>query len=1123
MTAERWERVKELLHRAMQLAPERRGLFLDAACANDQSLRAEVQSLLMADDNVRSSFLQSAPGSGGSGADTAPIPSMPARLGPYEILGPLGRGGMGEVYRARDSRLRRSVAIKILRADLSRDPARQRRFEREARAASALNHPNIVSVYDIGRESDIPFIVSEFVEGESLRCLIARGPAPAAQVVAIGSQIATGLGAAHAAGIVHRDLKPENIMLTPDQRVKILDFGLAKHVPQHLETVRRTETMALTAPGVVVGTIGFLSPEQVRSEAVDQRSDIFSLGAVLYELAAGRPAFRRGNAMEVVMAIVREEPAPLPPDVPAALDLIIRRCLEKDPQRRFQNAASLAAALEGVVAVAPPSQAPQAAVPTPKRRSSLWVAAAILGLGSGVLVTSLLLDRRPQTATSPVARPAVTQTAMTPPAVTQPAAPQPVQPAAQPREHAARIPDVPRQTAPPAAPTPEPRTTVPTPVPVPVRTPVIELLAGRPWRFSGDGMPARQVVLGHCDDIKCDREGNIYVSDAGYLTIVKIDRNGILHVLASPELTPADRLVAPHGLVVDKSGAIYFAEVFVIRKLLPNGAIVPFVGNHTKGFTADGAPAGGSAVAEVTGIAQAADGSIFFSELSNRRVRRVDAQGRLQTVAGNGIQGFAGDGGPALRAALGGPRGLAFDRAGNLFIADSGNQAVRRVGLDGRITTVAGRGVIGNLACPSGLAFNQKDELFVADPCKRQVLVVRNGGITAVGGIGEDHAEPSGDGGPATKASFDQWAITFDQEENLLVTGPVYGHIYRIARDGTFKVVAGSGLWDAPRDATPASQALFDQPSGVAVDRAGNVFVSDVAANRIYRLDRAGIVNKVAGAGHLFFGYDGEGTPARNYRLNGPDGIRAGPRGNIVFADRRNNMVREVTAEQRLRSLAGNRDPGFSGDGGRAVDAALNSPSGVCLDSAGNVYIADSGNHRVRKVTPDGRIVTVAGNGTPDFSGDGGAAERAALKNPSAVEVDSEGNLYIADTDNHRVRRVSGGVISTLAGNGRPGYSGDDGPAANANLGLPADLALGPNRQLYVLDRPNHRVRKIDLASGIITTFAGNGDGTASGDGGPAVSAGLGRAGGIAVDAASNVYVTDLESKQLRIIRPGPR
>ena len=1125
MTAERWKRVKEVLHGAMQLTPEQRGGFLDQACSSDHALRAEVESLLSADEKLRCTFLQSPPPAAERDAQ-AGVSGRPAKFGPYEIIAPIAKGGMGEVYRARDTRLGRYVAVKILPADMCHDPGRLARFEHEARAVSALNHPNIVSVHDIGREGGIPFIVTEFIEGESLRRLIAKGTVPAATLVEIAAQLAAGLRAAHASGIVHRDLKPENIMLTPDMQVKILDFGLAKRTAQRPDGVPGAQTEPLTAPGLMLGTLGYLSPEQVRGEAVDARSDIFSLGAVLFELAAGKRPFSGSKPIDVLSAILREEPASLPADLPRALDRIIRRCLEKDPQRRFQNAASLAAALKGIGGI---SRMRRVIGVIERQRRAWWAAAAIAAtilVACGVWLVPRWLSRRaPAPATQQVAiQPTVAEasihreakgTATPTPAPEPPkTVPQPVtQPAvADASAHA-------NETAPGAM--PEPPKTEPPPV---VQTALIETLAGRPWKFTGDGMPAREVALGHLDDVKCDREGNIYAADWGNNALVKIDRSGILHVLAGPESLPDDRPHGPHFFVIDRLRAIYFSQVFVIRKLLPDGNVLPFAGKHTSGFTPDGARAQGSAIAGVTGMVLAADGSVIFSEFGNQRVRRVDLRGNLQTVAGNGMPGFAGDGGPAERASLAGPRGLAIDRAGNLFIADPLNHCVRKVSPYRQITTVAGHGVAGTLGCPSGLALNQRDDLFVADPCKGQVLVVRDGRISVFGGKGVIHDEPSGDGGPATAALFDEWALSLDERENLLVSGPDFGHIYRISRDGTFGIIAGSGQWGVTRDGTPASQALFQAPFSLAVDGAGNILLTDAAANRIYRIDRRGMVTHVAGyPGLSHVGYEGEDTPARYYRLNGPHGIRVRPDGNVVFADRDNNLVREVTTGGRLRTLAGNRTRSYSGDDGRAVEAALNNPSGVCLDNSGSVYIADTDNHRVRRVTPDGRIQTVAGNGTAGYSGDGGPAERAALNGPTAVEVDASGNLYIADMENHRIRRVSDGVITTLAGDGRPGYSGDGGPAANARLDLPADLALGADRQLFILDKRNRRIRRIDLASGIISTFAGNGESTSSGDGGLATKAGLGRPAGIAADAAGNVYATDLESKQLRIIRPGSR
>jgi serine/threonine protein kinase/tetratricopeptide (TPR) repeat protein len=280
------------------------------------------------------------------------------RLGRYEIVAPLGAGGMGEVYRARDARLGREVAIKVLPDRFAEDPARLTRFEREARAVAALSHPNIVAIHDYATEQGISFAVIELLEGETLRCRIARAPLEWRAALEAGTAIADGLAAAHAKGIVHRDLKPDNLFLTADGRVKILDFGLARveiKPSEDLET--RTDAPAQTEPGVVMGTVGYMSPEQLRGHTVDARSDIFSLGCVLYEMVAGRRPFQRKTAADTSAAILHDAPhdfAALGIKVPADVERVIRHCLEKDRARRFPSARELAAALRALLSGSPP-------------------------------------------------------------------------------------------------------------------------------------------------------------------------------------------------------------------------------------------------------------------------------------------------------------------------------------------------------------------------------------------------------------------------------------------------------------------------------------------------------------------------------------------------------------------------------------------------------------------------------------------------------------------------------------------------------------------------------------------------------------------------------------------------
>ena len=310
------------------------------------------------------------------------------RLGPYEILSPLGAGGMGEVYKARDSKLKRDVAIKVVPDSLAKDPDALARFEREAHAVAALNHPNILSIHDFGDDAGIAYAVMELLEGETLRGKLDGGPMAPRRAVEIAIQIARGLAAAHEKGIVHRDLKPENVFLTSDGRVKVLDFGLAKRVgPESAETNAPT-TPAGTEPGTVMGTVGYMSPEQVRGRELDPRTDIFSFGAILYEMLSGRRAFKGDSGVETMNAVLKEDPPELVDsgrNISAALDRIVRHCLEKSPEARFQSAGDVAFDLE---ALSTSSASRASAARFPERAATRAKLAAALAATAGLFLVA---------------------------------------------------------------------------------------------------------------------------------------------------------------------------------------------------------------------------------------------------------------------------------------------------------------------------------------------------------------------------------------------------------------------------------------------------------------------------------------------------------------------------------------------------------------------------------------------------------------------------------------------------------------------------------------------------------------------------------------------------------------
>ena len=380
MTPERWQRIREVLEKALELAPGERSVYLNEACSSDSSLRQEVETLLASSDDVRSSFLQSS-------ALRVTLASG-TKLGDYEVKSLLGSGGMGEVYRARDSRLGRDVAIKVLPSFFSADSDRLRRFEQEARAAAAMNHPNILAVFQMGTYEGAPYLVSELLEGETLREPIKRGRLSVRKAIDYGVQIARGLAAAHEKGIVHRDLKPENLFVTKDGRLKILDFGIAKLTQAQSNWEHSAPTLdEETEPGAVMGTVGYMSPEQVRGQTADHRADIFAFGAVLYEMLAGKRAFQKTTSADTMSAILNEDPpgiSQVTTNVPPALQRVVHCCLEKSPEQRFQSASDLAFALDALSETS--SSAAARSNEAPWRISKLWAVATVLAAVVAVLL-----------------------------------------------------------------------------------------------------------------------------------------------------------------------------------------------------------------------------------------------------------------------------------------------------------------------------------------------------------------------------------------------------------------------------------------------------------------------------------------------------------------------------------------------------------------------------------------------------------------------------------------------------------------------------------------------------------------------------------------------------------------
>ncbi len=602
----------------------------------------------------------------------------------------------------------------------------------------------------------------------------------------------------------------------------------------------------------------------------------------------------------------------------------------------------------------------------------------------------------------------------------------------------------------------------------------------------------------------------------------------------APPPTPASAITAsigqPLGVATDAAGNTYFTSLDCVFKIDSNGTLTRVAGNARIGSSGDGGAATSAQLNSPRGVAVDDAGNLYIADFNNHRIRRVTPGGIITTVAGNGIGGYSGDGGAATSAQLWSPHGVAADDAGNLYIADFSNQRIRRVTPGGIITTVAGNGIVGYsgdggaatsaaLRYPYGVAVDAAGNLYVADTGNQRIRRVTPGGIiTTVAGNGIGGY--SGDGGAATSTYLNSPAsVAVDAAGNLYIADRDNSRIRRVTPGGTITTVTGNGTPGYSGDGGSATSALLYSPVGVAVDADGNLYIADTRNSRIRRVTPGGTITTVAGNGTV--GYSGDGGAATSAQLFFPYGVAVDAAGNMYIGDNGNHRIRRVTPGGIITTVAGNGNGGYSGDGGAATSAQLELPFGVAVDAAGNLYVADAGNHRIRRVTPGGIITTVAGNWTGGYSGDGGAATSAQLFFPYGVAVDAAGNLYIADRDNNRIRRVTpGGIITTVAGNGTQGYSGDGGAATGAQLNGPRGVAVDDARNLYIADYGNSRIRRV-TPGGIITTVAGNGTQGYSGDGGAATSAQVCQPVGVAMDDTGNLYIGDVGNSRIRRVTPG--
>ncbi len=711
---------------------------------------------------------------------------------------------------------------------------------------------------------------------------------------------------------------------------------------------------------------------------------------------------------------------------------------------------------------------------------------------------------------------------------------------------------------------------------------VISVVAGKVEQrgFSGDGGPATEATMAGPIAIAVDGAGNLYFCDSGNVRIRKVTAaTGVMSTIAGNGVTGFSgdgsaateaRLDTPQGIAVDMDGNVYIADARNnrIRKVnASDGKISTIAGVGTVGSSGNDGPATAAQLNQPLDVATDKDGNVIICDSVNNQIRKVTiADGKITLVAGTGSIGFSGDGGPATAARLNMPVGAVLDSAGNLYFSDRSNQRIRLIVAGTNvITTIAGNGespasTLGNvgdglsalgaaLNFPTGLAIDPAGNVYIGDRDNRRVRKLIR--ATTNDSIAPQVAITS----PTTAVTFtatsgainlsgasaDNAGVAFvgwnnDRGGSGIAAGTTAWSVQNLSLLAGLNNVTVTA-WDAGGNAASATLAITFNPAQFIVNYAGEggpgdtgdggpavgarlspiglafaggaLYAADDESHRVRRINAAGIINAFAGSGAL--GSTGDGGPALNASMNAPSDVVADAAGNVYVADTGNNRVRRISPDGRIATYAGTGVADYNGDNIPATEAQLAGPTGLALDAAGNLYIADSDNYRVRKVTAStGVITTVAGTGRIGFSGDGGPATQAEMQLPFGLAVDRNGVLYIGDRRDGRIRRVGpDGVITTFAGTGTRGYDGDDKPAKDARIGTTGFMTTDADGNLYFADTSNHRIRRVTTSTGVITTVAGNGVAGRGGDGGDPKLAQLTAPYDIALDGAGNLYIAD--------------